>query len=75
MFRFQKTFHHVSWISVEMFNAGGWKPMRDYTWTYIGQVDTETCSKIKIATQEQCSCKVVTERISLKQLVILFGFV
>jgi len=32
-------------------------------------------SKIKIATQEQCSCKDVTEKKSLKQLVTLFGFV
>ena len=63
MFRFQKTFHHVSWISVEMFNAGGWKPMRDYTWTYIGQVDTETCSKIKIANAgANVVCKVVNRR-------------
>ena len=28
-------------------------------------------SKIKIATQEQCSCKDVTEKKSLKQLVTL----
>jgi len=26
----------------------------------------DTCSKIKIATQEQCSCKVVTEREKFK---------
>ena len=37
---------------------------------------TESVSKIKIANAlSKCSCKVVTEEKSLKQLVILFGFV
>ena len=41
MFFFQKSFHHVPGVAVEVFRTRGWKTMGDDTRTDVGQINTE----------------------------------
>tara|TARA_B110000091_G_scaffold206567_1_gene243511 strand:- start:273 stop:563 length:291 start_codon:yes stop_codon:yes gene_type:complete len=41
MFFFQKSFHHVPWVAVEVFRTRGGETMGDDTRTDVGQINTE----------------------------------